>query len=212
MCTGRVDLAFINRAFAGGADGVLIGGCWPGECHYVTEGNYDALANVYLYRKLMRRIGVRPERLRIEWLAASQGTRYAEVMDEFVGELKGLGPLGVGEGVGPLVLRAKLAAIDRLVPYLKLVERERLRAPVRSEAAYEEFYRSAETERLFNELVADRLATGEIVALLRERPLSTAEIAAALGLSPSEVSRLMNTSSRQGLVRYDVEQQRYALG
>ena len=71
MCTGRVDLAFIHRAFLNGADGVFIGGCWPGECHYITEGNYDALATVHLYRKLMEHIGVRPERLRLEWVAAS---------------------------------------------------------------------------------------------------------------------------------------------
>ena len=53
MCTGRVDLSFIFRALRKGADGVIIGGCWPGECHYVTEGNYDALGNVYLCKKLL---------------------------------------------------------------------------------------------------------------------------------------------------------------
>ena len=54
MCTGRVDLAFVLRAFQRGADGVIIGGCWPGECHYVTEGNYDALGNMYLCKKLTK--------------------------------------------------------------------------------------------------------------------------------------------------------------
>ena len=55
MCTGRVDLAFMLRAFSNGKDGVFIGGCWLGECHYLTEGNYDALGNVNLYRKLLAR-------------------------------------------------------------------------------------------------------------------------------------------------------------
>ena len=58
MCTGRADLAFVFRAFAKGADGVIIGGCWPGECHYVTEGNYDALGNNFVGKKLLERIGV----------------------------------------------------------------------------------------------------------------------------------------------------------
>ena len=60
MCTGRVDLAFVLRAFQKGADGVIIGGCWPGECHYVTEGNYDALGNMHLCKKLLEHIGVEP--------------------------------------------------------------------------------------------------------------------------------------------------------
>ena len=77
-CTGRVDLGFIHRAFSNGEDGVFVGGCWPGECHYVTEGNLDALGNMHLYRKLLQRIGLRPERLhsrdglRSEWAATSR--------------------------------------------------------------------------------------------------------------------------------------------
>jgi coenzyme F420-reducing hydrogenase delta subunit len=208
-----VDLAFIHRAFSSGADGVFIGGCWPGECHYVTEGNYDALGNVHLYRKLLQHIGVRPERLRLEWIAASEGTRYAEVMNDFVKQLKELGPLflGTGEGIDGGALSGKLEAIKKLIPYLKLVERERLRAPTRSEAAYDEFYASDETNRLFNELIADKLAIGQILSLLKERPLSTREISEILKLNPSEVSRHMTRSSRQGLVQYDVDSQRYAL-
>ncbi len=58
MCTGRVDPAFILRAFSNGADGVYIGGCWPGECHYVTEGNYHALSNVLLLKKVLAHIGI----------------------------------------------------------------------------------------------------------------------------------------------------------
>ena len=88
MCTGRVDLAFILRAFSSGADGVIIGGCWPGECHYVTEGNYDALGNVHLAKKLLELIGISTDRVRLEWIAASEGTRFAEVMSEFAGTLR----------------------------------------------------------------------------------------------------------------------------
>ena len=203
MCTGRVDLAFVLRAFIKGADGVIIGGCWPGECHYVTEGNYDALGNMYLCKKLMERVGINPDRLRLEWIAASEGMRFAEVMDEFSKKLKELGPLGES--------RVKLEAAARLVPYLKLVEREKLRVPVKTEDAYREFYTSAEADRLFDELIADKLAQSRILTLLEDKPLSTGEISEALSLNPSEVSRHMNSSSRQGLVRYDTKNNRYAL-
>ena len=211
MCTGRVDLAFITRALARGADGVFVGGCWPGECHYVTEGNYDALGNMLLCRKLLAKVGVNPDRLRLEWVAASEGSRFAEVMDDFVGQLEQLGPAGSSEGLEPDAFAAKIAAIDKLIPYIKLVERERLRVTHKDEAAYRAYYDSAETTRLFEELVGSKLVVGEILALLKDRPLSTGQISEALGLTPSEVNKTMNTSSRQGLVRYDVDEQCYVL-
>ena len=211
MCTGRVDLAFIIRAFSNSADGVFIGGCWPGECHYVTEGNYDALANAHLCKKLLTHIRVNPDRLRLEWIAASEGSRFAEITSDFIKKLKKLGPLGKSEGIDTSILKGKLAAVNKLVPYIKLVERERLRPPVKSERAYNEFYESAETNKLFNDLIVDKLAISQIISLLEGKPLSTGEISEALDLNPSEVSRHMNSSSRQGLVRYDVDRNCYAL-
>lgn len=210
MCTGRIDLAFIVRAFEKRSDGVIIGGCWPGECHYVTEGNYDALGNVLLSRKLLAHIGVRPERLRLEWIGASEGPRFAEVMSDFARQLAQLGPLGPGDGIGDDELTLRLGAVSRLVPYLKLVEREKLRVPTKSEAAYAELYHSQEVARLFDELVADRLAAVQIAMLLEERPRSAAEIADALGLEPSAVSRHIKSSARQGLIHYVAEHGHYA--
>jgi coenzyme F420-reducing hydrogenase delta subunit len=211
MCTGRVDLAFVVRAFAQGADGVIIGGCWPGECHYVTEGNYDALANVHLCKKLMGHIGLDPERLRIEWIAASEGSRFAEVMSDFAGMLRDLGPLGSNEGIDEAELTTRLEAVARLVPFVKLVEREKLRAPEKTEQTVNEFYASDEANRVFDELIADRITVTRILLALEEGPLSTGEISEALGLSPSEVSKHMMTSSRQGFVRFDLDDKRYEL-
>jgi F420-non-reducing hydrogenase iron-sulfur subunit len=211
MCTGRVDLEFVLRAFQNRADGVIIGGCWPGECHYVTEGNYDALGNMYLCKKLLELIGLDPERLRLEWIAASEGMRFAEVMSDFAAQLKELGPLGLGEGLDEPLLQLKLDAVAQLIPYLKLVEREKLRVPTKSEEAYRALYTSEEVSRFFEDLIGDRLAITEILALLEESPLSSREISERLALSPSEVGRHMRSSSRQGLVRYDLERKCYAL-
>jgi predicted transcriptional regulator len=91
------------------------------------------------------------------------------------------------------------------------VERERLRVPTKSEEAYREFFSSDDVNRLFNELILDKLAISQIMLLLREKPLSTSEISATLGLNPSEISKHMNNSSRHGLVRFDQSQKRYAL-
>jgi len=211
MCTGRVDLAFVFRAFARGADGVIIGGCWPGECHYVTEGNYDALGNTLVGRKLLERIGISPERVRLEWIAASEGSRFAEVMTDFADTLRRLGPIGEGEGIEADDLRLKLEAVNRLVPFLKLVEREKLRLPAKTEEAYRTFYDSPEVNRLFDGLVADKLTQRQILLLLEGSPLSVREISERLDLSPSDVSRHMNDSSRLGVVRFDLDSKRFAL-
>ena len=211
MCTGRVDLAFVLRALLKGADGVIIGGCWPGECHYVTEGNYDALANMHLCKKLLQHIGLSPDRVKLEWIAASEGSRFAEVMSEFAERLRDFGPLGHEEEIDEDGVRLRLKALNQLVPYLKLVEREKLRAPTKSEEAYNEFYNSDEVNKLFNDVIADKLAISQILLILKEKPRSTGEISELLGLNPSEVSKHMNSSSRQGFVRYDVERKCYAL-
>jgi len=203
MCTGRVDMGFILRAFSNGTDGVFIGGCWPGECHYLTEGNYLALSIVHLSRKLMEHIGVNPERLRLDWVSAAEGGRFAEVMNDFTSKLKELGPLGKGEGIEENKLKFKLEAVQNLIPYIKLVERERLRVPLKSESEYNKFFASEEFDHLFNELIIDKLAMSEIMLLLRQKPVSAGEISETLGLNPSEVSRHLHVSARQGLVRFD---------
>jgi F420-non-reducing hydrogenase iron-sulfur subunit len=203
MCTGRVDLEFVLRAFANGADGVFIGGCRLNECNYITHGNYHALQMVLLCRKIMEHIGLNPERLRIEFMSSGEGIRFAEVVNDFIKKIKELGPLGTGEGIDKKGLKSKLEAVRNLVPYIKLVERERLRVHFETEEEYKEFFASDEVDRLFRELILDKLTINQILSLLRERPLSTGEIAEILGLSPSEVSRYLNSSAREGLVRFD---------
>ena len=211
MCSGRVDLEFILRAFTNEQDGVLIGGCRLNECNYVTQGNYDALGNMYLCRKIMEHIGLNPERLRIAFMSSGDGILLAEVINDFTKKVRELGPIGKDEGIAGDELKLKLEAVRRLVPYIKLVERERLRVPFKSEEAYEKFFTGDAFNDLFNELIADKLLISQIMLLLQEKSLSTGEMAEILGLSPSEVSRHINSSSRQGFVRYDVKSKCYAL-
>ncbi|MGA6924490.1 MAG: ArsR family transcriptional regulator, partial [Desulfosarcina sp.] len=121
------------------------------------------------------------------------------------------GPLGKGEGVNLDGLKRKLEAARRLVPYIKLVERERLRAPTKSKAAYAQFFASDELKRLFDELIGENLVISQITSLLKEKPLSTGQISEMIGLNPSDVSRHMKHSSQRGLVRYDVDKKCYTL-
>ena len=211
MCSGRVDLEFILRAFSNGQDGVFIGGCRLNECNYITHGNYDALSTTHICRKIMEHIGLNPERLRIEFMSGADGNLLAEVSNDFTRKVKALGPLGRGEGIDPNKLKLDLEAASKLIPFIKLVEREKLRVPFKSEDAYTDFFESSEMQQLFNEIFSDKLAVSRILLLLKEKPLSTRDISEKLKLNPSDVSKHMNRSSMHGLVRYDVSRNCYAL-
>ena len=92
-CSGRVDSQYVLLAFRNGADGVLIGGCHtPNDCHYIS-GNYKALKRYALLRKYLEQIGINPNRIRLEWISATEGQKFARVIKEFTEELKKLGPL-----------------------------------------------------------------------------------------------------------------------
>ncbi len=92
MCSSRVNPLFVLKAFQEGADGVLIAGCHPHDCHYI-EGNYYTRRRFILLRGLLEYVGINPKRLRIEWVSASEGDRFARIIDEMVNDLKELGPL-----------------------------------------------------------------------------------------------------------------------
>ena len=211
MCSGRVDLEFILRAFSNGQDGVFIGGCRLNECNYITHGNYDALANTYLCKKIMEHMGLNPDRLSIEFMSGGEGILLVEVINNFTKKIKELGPLGRVEGIDEKELKFKLEAARKLVPYLKLVEREKLRIPSKSEEAYHQFFASDEFNKFFNEMIAEKWAISQIMLLLKKKPLPTGQIAETLNLNPSEVSKHMKSSSRHGLVRYDIDSKCYAL-
>ena len=91
MCSGRVDPTFVLKAFAEGADGVLVAGCHPGDCHYI-DGNYKTLRRMALLKKLLADYGIEPERFRLEWVSASEGDRWAEVVNSITEDVRKLGP------------------------------------------------------------------------------------------------------------------------
>ncbi len=91
MCSSAVHSLYVMRAFLNGIDGVLIGGCHPGDCHYI-RGNYYARRRVLMLKKLLEVLGIEPERLRLEWVSASEGTVFAKVVKDFTQTIKSLGP------------------------------------------------------------------------------------------------------------------------
>jgi coenzyme F420-reducing hydrogenase delta subunit/DNA-binding transcriptional ArsR family regulator len=211
MCSGRVDLEFILRAFAKKADAVFIGGCHLGDCHYNPEGNYDALGNSFVAKRILENIGINPDRLRLEWVSAGEGIRFADIMHEFGAKIKALGPFGSSEGRDVAGLLDGLKAATDLVPYFKLVERERFRVSKRSEAGYKEFFARPDYEPLFKELVLDKLTMGRIMGALRADVTTAEDIAAKIGVQDSEVARHLLALSEQGIVRLNGKQAQVAM-
>ena len=99
MCSGRVEPDFILKAFQTGADGVLILGCHPGDCHYI-EGNYKTMRRIALLKKMLSQLGIEDERLRLEWVSASEGNRFADITDDMTEQIRKLGPFSYSRDGG----------------------------------------------------------------------------------------------------------------
>jgi len=113
MCSGRVDPGFILSAFSKGADGVLVCGCHPGDCHYV-DGNCKCMRRIPLTKRLLSSMGIDPKRLRLEWVSASEGARFQQVVSEFTEQIRTLGPLKLSEqNFEPESESASVAAAER---------------------------------------------------------------------------------------------------
>ena len=99
MCSARVDPEFVLYAFKNGADGVMVAGCHPGDCHYIG-GNYRTRRRMALLRMLLKQFGLNPKRFRLEWISAGEGQKFAKVITEFINEVKELGPSPYRRGEG----------------------------------------------------------------------------------------------------------------
>ena len=154
MCSGRVDLEFVLRAFSNGMDGVFIGGCRLNECNYITHGNYQALNMVLLCRRILEYIGLNSERLRIEFMSAGEGNLFTEVIDDFSKKIKELGPLGISEEIDRDELNSRIQEVRKLVPYIKIMKREKLALRLQNKEVYAGHFTRDEIDTLFREVVS----------------------------------------------------------
>ena len=152
MCSGRVDMAHVVRAFSKGIDGVFIGACHLNECNYTTHGNYEALNMVLLLKKIMERIGLDPQRLRIEFMSGAEANIFVESSNSFIKKIKELGPIGKKEGISKEELKARLEQVKKLVPYIKIVKNEKLRTRLEKHEQYDSFFTKEEIDTLFDEM------------------------------------------------------------
>ncbi len=154
MCSGRVDIEFILKAFLNEIDGVFIVGCKLGECNYTTHGNYHALNMVYLCKKIMKFIGLNEDRLTIEFMSSADGIKFAEFARNFTRKIKELGPFAQGEGIDKEELKQKLNEVVKLIPYIKVEKKEKLSKTFETIQEYENLYSDEEIKELLTNVVS----------------------------------------------------------
>jgi len=202
MCTGRIDPVLVLEALATGVDGVIVMGCHPGDCHYMT-GNYEAERKIKMLKRLLTPLGL-AERLRLEWVSASEGTRFAEVVRDFTDHVKVLGPSPLRkEKLDPKKLEDLQAA-------KKAVEDFRLRALVARERKIIEegnVYGEEKSQEEFDKIMDDALSAeyirNRIYLLLEKEPMSTKHLSKHLGLENKEVLDHIVILRRRGLIAVD---------
>jgi len=157
MCSGRVDPAFVLKAFSKGIDGVFIGACHLNECNYIANGNYHTLTMVLLFKRVLEHIGLNPQRLRIQFMSGAEANVFVESTNDFVKTVKKLGPLGIAEGLDKDTLNSKLAEVTKLIPYIKVAMREKLATRLESHEEYEKYdqvFTKEEIDKLFAEIIS----------------------------------------------------------
>lgn len=203
MCSGRVDPAFVVDAFAQGQDGVMVIGCHPGDCHYIT-GNYEALNMATATRLLLERAGISPKRFILDWVSASEGARFSRLVTDFTATVSRLGQLGCAEG------ESEEGISDRLAAARAVAQQEKLRYLlgrvsifVKKGNKYGEMFTGHEVERMLAGVIAEEFLANSILLLLQKRPLSVVAMAEVLGQEPKLVLTTVMSLKRKGRVEVE---------
>ena len=202
MCSGRVDPEFFFEGFLEGIDGIILTGCHLGDCHYL-EGNYEAMMKFDLVKRLLSYINIE-NRVRLEWVSASEGKRFAEVVTDFTNHIKELGPSPTGTDNPDPVLVEKLKALKNAAGD------QRLRALVGRERqiteqgnVYGEVVSKEKFDELLNFTIKDEFERHWILLTLQKEPKSVKGIAKELKIDSSEVLKHIVSLRNQNLIAFE---------
>ena len=200
MCSARVDPTIVLEAFVQGLDGVMILGCHLGTCHYMT-GNYYTERRMKTTKKILKTVGLSPERLLVDWVSAAEGDRFATLVREFTERVRKLGPLDNETGLEPQQLRTRLVAAKEALAHQRmrwLVGREK--ELVEDKNVFGEKVSQEEFDQLMLQTIEKEFAKRRILLCIGEDALSVKEIAQIVEVSSREVLRNMVSLERDGLV------------
>jgi len=193
-----VDPSFIPRAFLAGFDGVMVLGCHPGDCHYLT-GNYQAERKMTLTRKLLDMAAIGSERLLLDWVSAGEGERFSQVVRQFIEKIRGLGPFPLDQDMK-----------ERLQAVRASLEGEKIRWMVgkgpelmEKENVYQEHLSRERLDAVIEETIRDELMKNRIIALIESKPLAATEISQTLSLKLKETLTYLISLVGEGKIGFD---------
>jgi F420-non-reducing hydrogenase iron-sulfur subunit len=203
MCSGRIDPTIPLDVLILGADGVIVLGCHPGDCHYV-EGNLYEEKKVKMLKKLIALTGLEPERLRLEWVSASEGQRFAKVVTEFTDQIKKLGPSPLsGKHPNQKVLDNMQAAKDAASDFKLRVLVGRERELTEKTNVYEEKISQKEFDSLLDETLEEEFTRHKIYRLTKNVPLSVKALAEVVEKKPGDVLKEIVAMRRRNMIGLD---------
>jgi len=204
MCTGRIDPALVAEAFRKGLDGLLVVGCYFGDCHYIT-GNHQAKAKLDMTRRLLKHIGMNEDRLAFRQCSSGEGSVFVDIVTEFDTKLRSLGPLG-GEGdrVRAPELFKKLEAAQAVLASEKMRWVIGKRTPfLESGNMYGEIFTEHEFNRAIDMIIVEEMEVQEILARLSQGSQSIKALAGDLAIPSERVFRYITALKRKGMVALD---------
>jgi coenzyme F420-reducing hydrogenase delta subunit len=203
MCSGRIDPIIPLEVFVKGADGVLVLGCHPADCHYI-EGNLYEERKIKMLKKLLALTGLEPERLRLDWVSASEGQRFAQIVTEFTDQIKKLGPSPVsGEKPNQKILENLQAAEKAASDFRLRVLVGRERELTEKCNVYEEKISQEEFDSVLEEVVKTEFIRQKIHLLTQTQPLSIRALAEATGMKPAAVLKEIVNMRRRNMITVD---------
>jgi len=203
MCSGRVDPVIVLETLAQGADGVLVMGCHPGDCHYI-EGNLHVERKIRMLKKLLAKTGLEPERLRLEWVSASEGGLFAELVTDFTNQIRALGPSPLSrEKPDPNILEGMLAAKSATADFRLRVLVGREKELTEDVNVYGEKISQEKFDKTMGEAIIDEYIRNKIYFKVRKEPLSVKELSKRLDLDPRAVLRHIVVMRRRGMIAVD---------
>ena len=203
MCSGRIDPIIPLEVFMHGADGVLILGCHPGDCHY-SEGNLYEERKIKMLKKLLALTGFEPDRLRLEWVSASEGQRFAKVVTEFTEQIKKLGPSPLsGKKPNQRILENLQAATNAASDFRLRVLVGRERELTEKCNVYQEKISQEEFDSLLDETVEAEFTRHKIYLLAKNEPVSVKALAEAVEMKPADVLKQVVAMRRRNMIAVD---------
>jgi F420-non-reducing hydrogenase iron-sulfur subunit len=200
MCTGRLDPAIVARAFSKGLDGLLMIGCYFGDCHYVS-GNYQAQAKMNMTRRLFKHIGINENRLVFKQCSSAEGSRFVQLVTEFTQQIKEIGPLGGGGDAieAPLVF-------DKLDSAYRVLAGEKIRWVIgkRTEFMekgnkYGERFTDHEFNRTLDTIILEEFELQEVIGKMNGKAVSVKDLARQLEMPPQRVFKYLLALKRKGM-------------